>query len=102
MAEGAWFWVDGVVVVWVSHDVVLSVSASDGVASKANAAIGEAFAVAQPVAVTAPAVVDGIPCPTSEETQVPSFRMIAYAPVKIHTSHVNMESGHSISYTANF
>lgn len=82
MAEGAWFWVDGVVVAGVSHDVVLSVSASDGIASKPNGAIGQLFAVALPVAVTPPTVVDGIRRRTREETQIPSFRMIAYTPVR--------------------
>ena len=63
VTEGAWPWVDGVVVGGVGDNVVLAVSASHGVTAEAYGAACQLLAVALPVPVTPPAVVDWIACP---------------------------------------
>lgn len=62
MAEGARSWVDWVVIIGVCDDVEATVAAANGIAAEADAAVGEALAVAVPVGVAPPAVVDGVSC----------------------------------------
>lgn len=66
VTEGAGLGVDRVVITGVSDHVEATITATDGVSSKTNATVSKAFAVLVPVAVTAPAVINGITSSTSE------------------------------------
>lgn len=75
-----------VVVVRVSDDVELAVSTADGVTPEANGTVGEALAVALPIGVAPPAVVDRVAGLAREESQLPPFSAIANAPAYLHSS----------------
>lgn len=60
MAQGAWPWVDRVIVARVGDDIEPPVTATNGIATKANAAVGQALAILVPVAIAPPTVINGI------------------------------------------
>lgn len=84
VAESAGFGVDGVDIWRVSDGVERAVSAADGVAAEADAAIGEFLAVEMPVRVTAPAVVYGVACAAWKVTQWTPCCAVDYAPANIN------------------
>lgn len=81
VTEGTWFGVHGVVVSWVRHHVVPSVTATNGVATETDAAISQTFSPEVPTLVAAPAVINWIARPTREKIQIPPLRVIPYSPV---------------------
>uniref|UniRef100_A0A5K1CVU7 Uncharacterized protein n=1 Tax=Nymphaea colorata TaxID=210225 RepID=A0A5K1CVU7_9MAGN len=78
--------VHGVIVGRVGHDVDAAVTATNGFATKPDAAVGEPLAVVGPVRVATPAVVDGIARAAGEVAQRPSPRAVFHdpAPVQRH------------------
>lgn len=80
VTESARSGIDGVVIIWVCHHIVPSITPTNGIASEANATVSKALAVKVPMWVTAPAVINGIPRSTREITQVSPFRTIADGP----------------------
>ena len=82
MAEGAWFGVHRVIIARVTYHIVPSITTTNGIASKANATVCKAFSPKIPTPVTAPAVINWIPCSTWEISQISPFCAISYAPEK--------------------
>lgn len=68
MAQGAWPWVDRVVIARVGDDIESAIAATNGIATKADAAVGQALAILVPVAIAPPTVINWIPSSTREIT----------------------------------
>ncbi|GLU03795.1 hypothetical protein SLE2022_209740 [Rubroshorea leprosula] len=64
MAEGARFGIDRIIVTGVTHDVVPSITTAHGITSKTNCTISETLSPEIPPAVTPPAIINRIGCPT--------------------------------------
>lgn len=90
MAESAGSGIDGVVVTRVCHHIVPSITATNGIAPKPNAAVSKALAISVPIWVTAPAVINGIPSSTREITQLSPFRTVADAPGHFESTSIIM------------
>ncbi|KAF3790928.1 hypothetical protein EJ110_NYTH15672 [Nymphaea thermarum] len=82
VTEGPWPGVHGVVVRGVGHHVVASIAAANGVAPEPDTAVGEPLAVARPIGVAPPAVVDGVTGSAGKVTQLPPRRAVPDAPGK--------------------
>lgn len=77
----AWLRVHGVVA-RVSHHVNLAVSAPDGVLTEPDRAVCQPLPVLLPIAVTPPAVINWVTCPTWEVPQIPPINWLIDAPAK--------------------
>jgi hypothetical protein len=64
MAECARLRVDWVIITSISDNVEAAISATNGIAAKANATVSKPLAVPVPVRVTTPAVIYWIACST--------------------------------------
>ena len=49
-----------IIVARVSHDIETTVTATNGIASKANTTVSEAFAIGLPIGVTAPTIINWV------------------------------------------
>lgn len=66
MAEGAWSGIYGIVVTRIRDDIVTPVAAANSIASKANGTVRQSLAVAFPVRIAPPAVINRVAGPTRE------------------------------------
>ena len=60
MAKSARSGIDSVIITKVCHHIVPSISATNDIASKANAIVNKALALKMPMWVTMPTVINGI------------------------------------------
>lgn len=80
MAQSSRFGVNRVIIPWVSHNIEATITATNGISSKTNPTVCKTLAVLVPVAVTAPAVINGITSTTGEVPQLSPFSAVAGAP----------------------
>ena len=82
MAQSARLGVDRIIITRVSDHIEASITASNCISPKANAAVCKAFTVLLPIVVTSPAVINGITSSTREITQFPSLCAVPNAPAQ--------------------
>lgn len=82
MPKGAWLWVDRIIVAGIGDSVEASIAPTYCIAPEPNTAISQPLAVAVPICVTAPAVVNRIARAAGKKTKVPPLRAVANAPAQ--------------------
>lgn len=80
MAQSSRFGVNRVIIPWVSDNIEATITTTNGISSKTNATVRKTLAILVPVAVTAPAVINGITSTTGEVPQLSPFSAVAGAP----------------------
>lgn len=80
MTKCPWLRVHRIVVTRISDNIETAITSTNSIPSKSNATFRKAFTVTVPIGVATPAVVNGIPCSTGEESQLPPFSAITDTP----------------------
>lgn len=82
VAQSARFWVNRIIIAWVSDDIEAAITSANGIPAKTNSTISKALAVLLPVGVTPPAVINWIASSTREVAQFSPLSVVARAPAK--------------------
>lgn len=82
MPEGAWPWVDSVIIAGIGDNVEASITPANCIAPEANSAISQPLAAFVPIWVAPPAVVDRIASAARKITKVPPSRAVTNAPAQ--------------------
>lgn len=62
VAQSARLRIDGVIVTGIGNDIKPPVLTSNGVFAKSNCAVSQSLSVVNPIGITAPTVVNWVPC----------------------------------------
>lgn len=81
MTKSPWLRVHRIVVARICDDIETTITTTNSIPTKPNAAFGKAFTVTVPIGVATPAVINGIASSTGEESQLPPFSAVTDDPV---------------------